>query len=93
MSETTRKCIECGQPFSIPVWAAEHGGEYDYCGRCSDGDFDEHDGYDDEDDDFEQLVDECGLLPAHLGGGCQLAGTEHCDFDCPFRDNPNLLED
>lgn len=26
---------------------------------------------------------ECGELPADLGGGCQLAGTEHCDWDCP----------
>ncbi len=28
---------------------------------------------------------ECGLLPPHLGGGCQMAGTEYCDFECPFR--------
>lgn len=32
---------------------------------------------------------ECGRLPDHLGGGCQLAGTEYCDFDCPFRDEPD----
>lgn len=50
------------------------------------------DDYDDDlDDDFDDEceydpLDECGLLPAHLGGGCTLAGTEHCDFDCPFRD-------
>jgi hypothetical protein len=42
-------------------------------------------------DEFEEAVQECGLLPAHLGGGCMNAGTEHCDFDCPFRDNPELL--
>lgn len=44
-----------------------------------------------EEDEFENAVQECGQLPAHLGGGCQLAGTEHCDFECPFRDNPEWL--
>lgn len=42
-------------------------------------------------DEFEEAVEECGLLPKHLGGGCTLAGTEHCDFDCPFRDHPEWL--
>ena len=41
---------------------------------------------DDEYDEEERLLDECGRLPEHLGGGCQLAGTEHCDFECPLRD-------
>lgn len=45
----------------------------------------------DEWDEFEEAAQECGLLPAHLGGGCQLAGTEHCDFECPFRDSPGLM--
>jgi hypothetical protein len=54
-----------------------------------DCDYDDHEP--DEWDEFEEAVQECGLLPAHLGGGCQLSGTEHCDFDCPFRDNPGLL--
>lgn len=45
-----------------------------------------------EDDEWDEAVEECGLLPKHLGGGCQLAGAEHCDFDCPFRDNPHLLD-
>lgn len=50
------------------------------------------DDYDDHrEDDFEELDEleealaECGLSPAM--GGCQLAGTEHCDFECPFRDD------
>lgn len=42
----------------------------------------------DEYDELEEAFDECGRLPPELGGGCQLAGTEHCDFDCPFRDEP-----
>lgn len=34
----------------------------------------------------EEAMDNCGRLPPDLGGGCQLAGSEYCDFDCPFRD-------
>lgn len=34
---------------------------------------------------FEAAAIECGLLPDHLGGGCTMAGTEFCDFDCPMR--------
>jgi hypothetical protein len=37
---------------------------------------------------YENALTECGLLPEHLGGGCTMAGTEHCDFECPLRDNP-----
>lgn len=53
----------------------------------------EHDDDDHHADDFEEVdeleeaLGECGLLPKEQGGGCQLAGTEHCDFDCPFRDD------
>lgn len=28
---------------------------------------------------------ECGQLPPDLGGGCQSAGSEYCEFECPFR--------
>lgn len=45
------------------------------------------DDFDDELDEWEEAFDECGKLPPHLGGGCTLAGTEHCDFECPFRDS------
>lgn len=34
---------------------------------------------------FEHDLDECGLLPDHLGGGCTMAGTEFCDFECRIR--------
>ena len=27
----------------------------------------------------------CGMLPDDLGGGCSKAGSEECEFDCPFR--------
>lgn len=46
---------------------------------------------DEAEDEFENALEECGLLPPHLGGGCTLGGTEHCDFECPFRDNPEWL--
>lgn len=38
-----------------------------------------------DDDALDDLMDDCGLLPDHLGGGCTLAGSEQCDFECPFR--------
>ncbi|KYC42102.1 hypothetical protein WA1_19065 [Scytonema hofmannii PCC 7110] len=42
---------------------------------------------DDEDDEDEFLEDEeefdCGFMP---GEGCLLAGTEDCDFECPYSD-------
>lgn len=49
------------------------------------------DDYDDEESEWDEALAECGLLPLHLGGGCTMAGTEHCDFECPFRDHPELL--
>lgn len=35
---------------------------------------------DDDSDPEEDLLDECGMMP---DGYCALAGTEHCDWDCP----------
>ena len=32
----------------------------------------------------EDALFECGQLPDCLGGGCTLAGTEFCDWDCPI---------
>ena len=57
--------------------------------------FDDH-GYDCDCDECqdERAEQECGELPEHLGGGCSAAGSEHCDFDCPFRDRVlGLTED
>ena len=36
----------------------------------------------DEYDQEEDLLDQCGYIPGE--GMCMLAGTEHCDWDCPF---------
>lgn len=35
--------------------------------------------------ELQRAMDNCGELPEHLGGGCQSAGSEYCDFECPFR--------
>lgn len=43
-------------------------------------DFDYEDDFTDEDDDF----DECGLM---ADGQCLAAGSEWCDFECPYRDS------
>ena len=51
------------------------------------GDEDHGYGCDCEDCRYEDAMMECGQLPDHLGGGCQLSGTEFCDFECPFRDD------
>jgi hypothetical protein len=50
-----------------------------------DDDWFEDDAYNDVDremDEFQQALDDCGEM-GH--GRCSLAGTEHCDFRCPFR--------
>lgn len=47
----------------------------------NDFDDDWRDDDDYEQDEFETAMGECGQM---RGGGCMLAGTEHCDFECPF---------
>lgn len=37
-----------------------------------------------EDDDVDDAGMNCGATP---DGTCQMAGTEYCDFECPFRDD------
>ena len=41
---------------------------------------------DDEWDEFEEAIQNCGQLHPRYGGGCMLAATEYCDFECSFRD-------
>jgi hypothetical protein len=40
----------------------------------SDADATEHDAID-------SLIDDCGKMP---DGSCSMAGSEDCDFECPF---------
>lgn len=44
----------------------------DWCGDCGDCE-----------DCWDEQLQECGMQP---DGGCNLAGTEYCDFDCRIRD-------
>ena len=39
------------------------------------------DDFDDEDEELAEAEMNCGLMP---DGGCSLAGTEYCDWSCPF---------
>lgn len=41
-------------------------------------------------DCLEIAMGECGMMP---DGGCMLAGTEHCDWDCPFSGEDNEDEE
>jgi hypothetical protein len=58
------------------------------CTRCPDfipSVADEQEDYDDDDEPYEDQgfgLDECGLQE---DGSCSLAGTEDCDWECPFR--------
>jgi len=36
-------------------------------------------------DAYEDLEADCGMTP---DGYCMNAGSEYCDFECPFRDDP-----
>lgn len=95
------KCTECGGQF-VPSDDELYPDEVEICYGCQscdlseintrepDDNYDESDGEGDE-DYWEEAAQECGLLPKHLGGGCTLGGTEHCDFECPFRDQPHLM--
>lgn len=47
-------------------------------------DFDEMDRDEYEDNPIEAMLDECALGP---DGQCGLAGSEHCDWDCPMRES------
>lgn len=46
---------------------------------------DDEDRFQDDDDytpdPWQEAMDECGLDST---GACGLAGSEHCDFECPF---------
>lgn len=42
---------------------------------------------DDEEYDYWFWLDQCGFVP---GYGCTKAGSEECDWECPFRDQEYL---
>ncbi len=48
------------------------------------GDYFDWDDYDyEEGDELSEPEFDCGFI---TGEGCSMAGTEDCDFDCPYRD-------
>lgn len=73
------KCLDCNARW----YRMGYG---DGCPDCRSGDIEidtdpvEDDPEDDESDDW---FDRCGRTP---DGTCMLAGTEECDFECPYRD-------
>ncbi len=55
-----------------------------YDAYCRYGDYPEDDYDEYEVDDLEMAIQECGQ--GQDDDFCSLAGTEHCDFECPFSD-------
>lgn len=51
---------------------------------------DDYEGDDIPEDPIDAAIDDCGIGPDGL---CMLAGTEFCDFDCPFRDGGHPITD
>ena len=45
---------------------------------------DEFDDFEDDGDDEFDPADDCMLMP---DGQCMAAGSEWCDFECPYRDS------
>lgn len=66
-----RKC-DWFAPFGSEPWLTEDDGFYPISDYQGDG-------WDDDEPEFD-----CGWV---RGVGCTLAGTEECDFECPFRDD------
>jgi hypothetical protein len=71
-------------------WSPSIVRDYDRDRDYPDSDFadptrEEEDDYAREEAEWEEAMQECGKVPA-AEGGCLMAGTEYCDFECPFRD-------
>lgn len=49
--------------------------------------YQDDDDYDPDEDRQAWLEAECGLMN---DGQCLMAGTEHCDFTCPWRDSEDF---
>lgn len=72
------KCYECQRPFKAEA-------HHRTCPACVEQFIADHTFDDDQyDEPYDAWEDDCGL--AH-DGQCGMAGTEHCDFECPNRDS------
>ena len=56
----------------------------EYCMVCVQAEIDGYSDGDDSDGEDDDPFDECGLM---RDGQCSMAGTEHCDFECPNRES------
>lgn len=43
--------------------------------------------WDEDEEEFGEAMEDCGL---DSEGFCSQAGTEYCDFECPFRDSEDF---
>lgn len=71
------RCIECQQ-----MAVSERKGRC-LCDQCV-IDLSQDDGEDVDDEPDDEWGDDCGLMH---NGQCSMAGTEHCDFECPSRES------
>lgn len=67
-----RRCSDCGNETADTYSGV--------CRSCLPAHFDDAD--DGSEDDPDDWMDECGFVPGE--GVCTLAGTEWCDWECPF---------
>jgi len=72
MANWVKQCNCCPECSPCPCNGVITGGLCDNLCYC-----------DEEPDEPDDGMDECGMLP---DGTCMLAGTEHCDFECKYRD-------
>jgi hypothetical protein len=81
-----RYCDNCAKQMGVNKHPdiAEFKNAYDEAEYGDDERDDYEDDYndrDDDEDDFEEALQNCGQI---RGGGCMKAGSEECDFECPF---------
>lgn len=74
--------VQCYRTMSQEEVLAEQG-FYDPVEELDDDWYDDGPG-DDWEDEYQEALDNCGQGQGY--SGCRQAGTEYCDFECPFRD-------
>ena len=78
-------CINCGDDYEVDPRLNDS-----FCSDCrqelnaEDWDTDNYFSYPDDDDPPDEEYFDCGWVPD--GGFCEMAGTEDCDFECPYHD-------
>lgn len=82
-----RACRECGCTEASACPGGCYWVEPDLCSRCARTDDLRVEGDEEHDFDDEDPGDECGRWSnGRLTQHCALAGTEFCDFECPYGD-------